>query len=43
MLYVLKTGLFIKGAAKQTVFVVEGNKLIRKEVEFGESNFDYVE
>ena len=25
------------------VFVVQGNKLIRKEVIFGESNFDYVE
>jgi HlyD family secretion protein len=25
------------------VFVVQGNKLVRREVEFGESNFNYVE
>jgi HlyD family secretion protein len=39
----VKNGAFYKGASKQMVFVVRGNKLIRKEVEFGESNFNYVE
>jgi HlyD family secretion protein len=39
----VKNGAFYKGATKQMVFMVKGNKLIRKEVQFGESNFDYVE
>jgi HlyD family secretion protein len=39
----VKNGAFYKGAAKQTLFVFNGNKLIKKEVEFGESNFNYVE
>ncbi len=39
----LKNGAFYKGATKQNVFVVDGNKLVRREVEFGESNFNYVE
>ncbi len=38
-----KNGAFYKGATKQNVFVVRDEKLIRKEVEFGVSNFDYVE
>jgi HlyD family secretion protein len=39
----VKNGAFYKGAARQMLFVLNGNKLIRKEVEFGESNFNYVE
>lgn len=39
----IKNGAFYQGGEKQMVFVVQGNKLIRKEVIFGESNFDYVE
>jgi HlyD family secretion protein len=38
-----KNGAFYKGATKQYVFVKQENKLIRKEVEFGESNFYFVE
>jgi HlyD family secretion protein len=39
----VKNGAFYKGASKQMIFVVRGNKLIRKEAEFGDSNFNYVE
>ena len=39
----VKNGAFYKGGTKQMVFVVEEHKLARKEVEFGVSNFDYVE
>jgi HlyD family secretion protein len=39
----VKNGSFYKGASKQPVFVVDGTRLIKHEVEFGESNFDYVE
>ena len=39
----IKNGAFYRGAEKQMVFVVQDNKLIRKEVVFGESNFDYIE
>jgi len=36
-------GAFYMGGARQNVFVLDGNKLLRKEVGFGESNYDYVE
>ena len=39
----VKNGAFYKGGTKQMVYVVNENKLVRKEVEFGASNFDYVE
>jgi len=39
----VSNGPFYRGATKQYVFVVLDEKLIRKEVEFGVSNFDYVE
>ena len=39
----VKNGPFYKGGTKQNVFVVHEEKLKRKEVEFGVSNFDYVE
>ncbi|MBN1182125.1 MAG: HlyD family efflux transporter periplasmic adaptor subunit [Bacteroidales bacterium] len=39
----IKNGAFYKGGTKQMVFIVEGNKLVRKELEFGVNNFDYVE
>ena len=39
----VKNGPFYKGANSQMVFVEQGNKLVRHEVTFGESNFDYVE
>lgn len=39
----VKNGPFYRGGSKQEVFVANGEKLIRKTVEFGESNFDYVE
>ncbi len=34
---------FYRGAVRQPVFVVKGNKLIRREATFGDSNFDFVE
>lgn len=36
-------GPAFKGAKQQFVFVLEGNKAVRREVEIGLSNFDYVE
>jgi HlyD family secretion protein len=39
----IKNGPFYRGGTKQEVFVVEGEKLIKKEVEFGVSNFNSVE
>lgn len=39
----VKNGPFYRGGSKQEVFVENGDKLIRKIVEFGESNFDFVE
>ncbi len=39
----VKNGAFYQGGSKQKVFVVENGKLVQKEVEFGESNIDYVE
>jgi len=39
----IKNGAFYKGAAKQFVFVVKGDKLIRREATFGLSNFNNVE
>lgn len=39
----VKNGAFYQGGSRQKVFVVENGKLVQKEVEFGESNIDYVE
>ena len=39
----LENGAFYRGGNRQNVFVVQDDKLIRKEAEFGKSNFDYVE
>ncbi len=39
----IKNGSFYRGGTKQEVFVVEDEKLIKKEVEFGVSNFNSVE
>lgn len=39
----VKNGPFYRGGSKQEVFVKTADKLIRKNVEFGESNFDSVE
>ena len=39
----IKNGPFYKGGVKQIIFIEQGNKLIRREVTFGESNFDFVE
>ncbi len=39
----IKNGAFYQGGIRQKVFVVENGKLVQKEVEFGESNIDYVE
>ena len=39
----IENGAFYQGGIRQKVFVVENGKLVQKEVEFGESNIDYVE
>ncbi len=39
----IENGAFYQGGILQKVFVVENGKLVQKEVEFGESNIDYVE
>jgi HlyD family secretion protein len=39
----IKNGPFYRGGKKQEIFVVENEKLIKKEVEFGLSNFNSVE
>ena len=39
----IKNGAFYKGSTKQDVFVKQDNKLVKREVVFGESNFDLVE
>jgi HlyD family secretion protein len=39
----VKNGPFYNGAHDQAVFVVQGNKAVRRTVQIGESNFDYVE
>ncbi len=39
----IKNGQFYKGGIQQKIFVVENNKLIQKEVSFGESNINYIE
>jgi HlyD family secretion protein len=39
----VKNGAFYQGGSRQKVFVVENDKLVQKEVEFGESNIDYIE
>jgi len=39
----IKNGSFYKGGVRQTVFAVQGNELISRQVTFGGSNVDYVE
>lgn len=39
----VRNGAFYSGKGRYDVFVREGDKLQRREVEFGESNYDYVE
>lgn len=39
----VSNGAYYKGKGKQEVFVREGDKLYRREVLLGESNYDYVE
>lgn len=38
----VKNGPFYQGGKEQPVFVVQGGKAVRRTVQFGESNFDYV-
>jgi len=40
---VAKNGPYINGSGRQNIYVVEGNKAIRKTVFIGETNFDFVE
>ena len=39
----VKNGPFFNGAHNQPVFVVQGDKAVRRTVQIGESNFDFVE
>jgi HlyD family secretion protein len=39
----VKNGPFYQGGNEQAVFVVEGDKAIRRTVRFGDSNFDFVQ
>ncbi len=39
----VKNGAFYKGGIKQPVFVIRGNKLINKQVSFGDHSVDFVE
>ncbi|GEO02733.1 ABC transporter permease [Adhaeribacter aerolatus] len=39
----VKNGPFYNGAHDQAVFVVQGDKAVRRTVQIGESNFDFVE
>ncbi|AHJ98239.1 efflux RND transporter periplasmic adaptor subunit [Hymenobacter swuensis] len=39
----LKNGPFYQGGKEQPVFVVKDGKIIRRTVQFGDSNFDYVQ
>ncbi len=39
----IKNGPFINGSGKQDVFVIKGNKAIRKTVNIGATNFDFAE
>jgi HlyD family secretion protein len=39
----VKNGPFYQGGRQQPLFVVRGNKALRRTVEIGESNFDFVE
>ena len=39
----IESGIFYKGAVKQTVFVRNNDKLMKREAEFGLSNSDHVE
>ena len=38
-----KNGPFINGAGKQDIFIIEGNKAIRRSAIIGATNFDYAE
>ena len=40
---IAKNGPYINGAGRQNIYVIEGNKAIRRTVFIGESNFDFVE
>ncbi len=40
---IVENGPFYRGGSKQDVFVSDGEKIVKRTVEFGESNFDYVE
>ena len=39
----IKNGPFINGSGKQDIFVIKGNKAIRKTVTIGATNFDFAE
>ncbi|TGE08731.1 efflux RND transporter periplasmic adaptor subunit [Hymenobacter fodinae] len=39
----VKNGPFYQGGQEQPVFVVQGGKAVRRTVQFGDSNFDYVQ
>lgn len=39
----VKNGPFVNGSGKQDIFVIEGNKAIRRTVIIGATNFDYAE
>ncbi|MGY2134115.1 efflux RND transporter periplasmic adaptor subunit [Hymenobacter sp. HD11105] len=39
----VKNGPFYQGGNEQAVFVVEGDKAVRRTVRFGDSNFDFVQ
>jgi HlyD family secretion protein len=39
----VKNGPFYRGGTKQPVFVMEGNRLMKRETRFGKSNIEYVE
>jgi len=40
---IAQNGPYINGSGKQNIYVVEGNKAIRRTVFIGETNFDFVE
>ena len=39
----IENGSFYNGGIKQVVFIKQGNELIRKEIELGESNYEFIE
>jgi HlyD family secretion protein len=40
---IAENGPYINGAGRQNIYVIEGNKAVRKTVFIGETNFDFVE